>query len=216
MCGIFGYIGAQQALPILVEGLRRLEYRGYDSTGVSVHDGELIQTHKTVGKVADLHAILPNGVNGTMGIAHTRWATHGGVTDLNAHPHASKDGSVHLVHNGIIENFQTLRRRLTAKGIDCVSETDSEVLVHMIALELEQGATPLNAVRSMLKHLRGTWGLCIMFNNHNELICARNGSPLIVGQGDGEMYISSDPHPLTSHTQRVVYLEDGECCGSLS
>ena len=210
MCGIFGYIGAQQALPILVEGLRRLEYRGYDSTGVSVHDGELIQTHKTVGKVADLHAILPNGVNGTMGIAHTRWATHGGVTDLNAHPHASKDGSVHLVHNGIIENYQNLRRRLTAKGIDCVSETDSEVLVHMIALELEQGATPLNAVRSMLKHLRGTWGLCIMFNNHNELICARNGSPLIVGQGDGEMYISSDPHPLTSHTQRVVYLEDGD------
>ena len=210
MCGIFGYIGSQQALPILVEGLRRLEYRGYDSTGVSVHDGTTIQTHKTVGKVADLHAILPAGVQGTLGIAHTRWATHGGVTDLNAHPHASRDGRIHLVHNGIIENFQLLRRRLTAQGIDCVSETDSEVLVHMVALEMEKGSAPLEAVQRMLKHLRGTWGLCIMFNDHDLLVCARNGSPLIVGQGDGEMFVSSDPHPLTTHTQRVVYLEDGD------
>ena len=210
MCGIFGYIGSQQALPILVEGLRRLEYRGYDSTGVSVHDGTTIQTHKTVGKVADLRAILPAGVQGTLGIAHTRWATHGGVTDLNAHPHASRDGRIHLVHNGIIENFQLLRRRLTAQGIDCVSETDSEVLVHMVALEMEKGSAPLEAVQRMLKHLRGTWGLCIMFNDHELLVCARNGSPLIVGQGDGEMFVSSDPHPLTTHTQRVVYLEDGD------
>lgn len=210
MCGIFGYIGSQQALPILVEGLRRLEYRGYDSTGVSVHDGTTIQTHKTVGKVADLHAILPVGIQGTLGIAHTRWATHGGVTDLNAHPHASRDGRIHLVHNGIIENFQLLRRRLTAQGIDCVSETDSEVLVHMVALEMEKGSAPLEAVQRMLKHLRGTWGLCIMFNDHELLVCARNGSPLIVGQGDGEMFVSSDPHPLTTHTQRVVYLEDGD------
>ena len=210
MCGIFGYIGSQQALPILVEGLRRLEYRGYDSTGVSVHDGTTIQTHKTVGKVADLQAILPAGVQGTLGIAHTRWATHGGVTDLNAHPHASRDGRIHLVHNGIIENFQLLRRRLTAQGIDCVSETDSEVLVHMVALEMEKGSAPLEAVQRMLKHLRGTWGLCIMFNDHDLLVCARNGSPLIVGQGDGEMFVSSDPHPLTTHTQRVVYLEDGD------
>lgn len=210
MCGIFGYIGSQQALPILVEGLRRLEYRGYDSTGVSVHDGTTIQTHKTVGKVADLHAILPAGIQGTLGIAHTRWATHGGVTDLNAHPHASRDGRIHLVHNGIIENFQLLRRRLTAQGIDCVSETDSEVLVHMVALEMEKGSAPLEAVQRMLKHLRGTWGLCIMFNDHELLVCARNGSPLIVGQGDGEMFVSSDPHPLTTHTQRVVYLEDGD------
>ena len=210
MCGIFGYIGSQQALPILVEGLRRLEYRGYDSTGVSVHDGTTIQTHKTVGKVADLHAILPVGIQGTLGIAHTRWATHGGVTDINAHPHASRDGRIHLVHNGIIENFQLLRRMLTAQGIDCVSETDSEVLVHMVALEMEKGSAPLEAVQRMLKHLRGTWGLCIMFNDHELLVCARNGSPLIVGQGDGEMFVSSDPHPLTTHTQRVVYLEDGD------
>ena len=124
MCGIFGYIGHQQALPILVEGLRRLEYRGYDSTGVAVDDGSQVQTHKTVGKVADLKAILPKSVSGTRGIAHTRWATHGGVTQVNTHPHVSADGAIHLVHNGIIENYQHLRRRLSARGIECVSETD--------------------------------------------------------------------------------------------
>ena len=210
MCGIFGYIGPKQALPILVEGLRRLEYRGYDSTGVAVHDGEVIHTHKTVGKVADLQTVLPNTVSGSMGIAHTRWATHGGVTQVNTHPHQSQDGRVHLVHNGIIENFRSLRQHLSSRGIDCLSETDSEVLVQMIALERSSGASPLDAVQRTLKRVRGTWGLCIMFEDEEMLICARNGSPLIVGQGDGEMFVSSDPHPLTSHTQRVVYLEDGD------
>ena len=162
MCGIFGYLGHQQALPILVEGLRRLEYRGYDSTGVAVeHDGR-IETHKTVGKVADLKAILPSTVEGTLGIAHTRWATHGGVTQVNTHPHASENDRVHLVHNGIIENFQQLRKGLAARGIACISETDSEVIAQMIALELEKAATPLEAVQSTLRRLRGTWGLCIL------------------------------------------------------
>ena len=210
MCGIFGYIGPKQALPILVEGLRRLEYRGYDSTGVAVHDGEVVHTHKTVGKVADLQTVLPNTVSGSMGIAHTRWATHGGVTQVNTHPHQSQDGRVHLVHNGIIENFRSLRQHLSSRGIDCLSETDSEVLVQMIALERSSGASPLDAVQRTLKRVRGTWGLCIMFEDEEMLICARNGSPLIIGQGDGEMFVSSDPHPLTSHTQRVVYLEDGD------
>jgi glucosamine--fructose-6-phosphate aminotransferase (isomerizing) len=210
VCGIFGYIGPKQALPILVEGLRRLEYRGYDSTGVAVHDGEVVHTHKTVGKVADLQAVLPNTVSGSMGIAHTRWATHGGVTQVNTHPHQSQDGRVHLVHNGIIENFRSLRQHLSSRGIDCLSETDSEVLVQMIALERSSGASPLDAVQRTLKRVRGTWGLCIMFEDEEMLICARNGSPLIIGQGDGEMFVSSDPHPLTSHTQRVVYLEDGD------
>lgn len=210
MCGIFGYLGHQQALPILVEGLRRLEYRGYDSTGVAVeHDGS-IETHKTVGKVADLKAILPSTVEGTLGIAHTRWATHGGVTQVNTHPHASENDRVHLVHNGIIENFQQLRKGLSARGITCISETDSEVIAQMIALELEKVPTPLEAVQSTLRRLRGTWGLCILFKDHDMLICARNGSPLIIGQGDGETFVSSDPHPLTAHTQRVVYLEDGD------
>ena len=210
MCGIFGYLGHQQALPILVEGLRRLEYRGYDSIGVAVDDGETIQTHKTVGKVSDLKSILPASIDGTLGIAHTRWATHGGVTQANAHPHASENGTVHLVHNGIIENFQQLRKSLSKRGVECRSETDSEVLAHMMALELEKGAEPLDAVLSTLRRLRGTWGLCIMFKELDMLVCARNGSPLIIGQGEGETFVSSDPHPLTAHTQRVVYLEDGD------
>jgi len=210
MCGIFGYLGHQQALPILVEGLRRLEYRGYDSIGVAVDDGETIQTHKTVGKVSDLKSILPVSIDGTLGIAHTRWATHGGVTQANAHPHASENGTVHLVHNGIIENFQQLRKSLSKRGVECKSETDSEVLAHMMALELEKGAEPLDAVLSTLRRLRGTWGLCIMFKELDMLVCARNGSPLIIGQGEGETFVSSDPHPLTAHTQRVVYLEDGD------
>ena len=210
MCGIFGYLGHQQALPILVEGLRRLEYRGYDSIGVAVDDGETIQTHKTVGKVSDLKSILPVSIDGTLGIAHTRWATHGGVTQANAHPHASENGAVHLVHNGIIENFQQLRKSLSKRGVECKSETDSEVLAHMMALELEKGAEPLDAVLSTLRRLRGTWGLCIMFKELDMLVCARNGSPLIIGQGEGETFVSSDPHPLTAHTQRVVYLEDGD------
>ncbi|MGB0814122.1 MAG: glutamine--fructose-6-phosphate transaminase (isomerizing) [Poseidonia sp.] len=210
MCGIFGYLGHQQALPILVEGLRRLEYRGYDSTGVVVQQDGLLETHKTVGKVADLKAILPPTVNGTLGIAHTRWATHGGVTQVNTHPHASENDRIHLVHNGIIENFQQLRKGLAARGITCISETDSEVIAQMIALELEHSATPLEAVQSTLRRLRGTWGLCILVKDHDMLICARNGSPLIIGQGDGETFVSSDPHPLTAHTQRVVYLEDGD------
>ena len=118
VCGIFGYIGHQQALPILVEGLRRLEYRGYDSTGVAVDDGQSIQTHKTVGKVADLKAILPPSVQGTLGIAHTRWATHGGVTQVNTHPHASEAGTVHLVHNGIIENYQQLKKASSSEALN--------------------------------------------------------------------------------------------------
>ena len=126
------------------------------------------------------------------------------------HPHASVEGTVHLVHNGIIENYQHLRKGLAKRGIECVSETDSEVLVHMSALELKNGATPLKSVQNTLRRLRGTWGLCILFKEHDVLICARNGSPLIIGQGEGETFVSSDPHPLTAHTQRVVYLEDGD------
>ena len=210
MCGIFGYIGHQQALGLLVEGLRRLEYRGYDSTGVALlNDGE-ISYHRTVGKVGNLQSILPANVPGSQGIAHTRWATHGGVTLENTHPHRSFDGKVTLVHNGIIENYRALSKSLIARGIEMVGETDSEVLVHSIALELAKGVSPETSVRRTLKRVRGTWGLCVMFLEHDLLICARNGSPLIIGTGNGEMFISSDPHPLTSHTQQVVYLEDGD------
>ena len=187
MCGIFGYIGKRSAIPVLVEGLRRLEYRGYDSTGVAIHDGDSITVHKTVGKVQNLQSILPEEVPGTMGIAHTRWATHGGVTFVNTHPHASHDGKIHLVHNGIIENFRSLHRRVKSHGINCVGQTDSEVLVHLMSIELAAGATPQEAVERTLALARGTWGLSILFLDHDILICARNGSPLIIGQGDGEM-----------------------------
>lgn len=209
MCGIFGYLGPRQASSVLLDGLRRLEYRGYDSTGIAVKNG-MIQIHKKVGKVADLETILPNEVLGTQGIAHTRWATHGGVSDANAHPHPSANGKVVIVHNGIIENTRQLRTSLTVQGVELQSETDSEALAHIIERELSVDNDPEEAVRRTLRQARGTWGLCALFLEHDVIICARNGSPLIIGQGDGEMFVSSDPHALTRYTQRVIFLEDGE------
>ena len=209
MCGIFGYIGPKQVSNMLVEGLRRLEYRGYDSTGIAVKNGN-ISIFKKVGKVADMESILPRAIHGTVGIAHTRWATHGGVTDENAHPHESFDSKVVIVHNGIIENSRSLRKHLVSQGIELNSETDSEALAHMIAIELNQDNNPLEAVKRCLKSAIGTWGLCALFKEHDVIVVARNGSPIVLGQGDGETYVSSDPHALTPHTQRVVYLDDGQ------
>jgi glucosamine--fructose-6-phosphate aminotransferase (isomerizing) len=209
MCGIIGYIGMQNASPILVDGLRKLEYRGYDSAGIAVKNGD-ISIHKKIGKVADLESILPQKIEGTCGIAHTRWATHGGVTDANAHPHASEDGKVAIIHNGIIENASQIRKHLQSEGVKFSSETDSEVLVHLIHRNLEGGSAPLTAVRKALRRIRGTWGLCVLFADHEAIICARNGSPLVVGIGEGESYIASDPHALTPYTQRVIFLEDGD------
>ena len=209
MCGIFGYLGPRQASPILLDGLRRLEYRGYDSTGIAVKNGT-IRIHKKVGKVGDLESILPDEIPGTEGIAHTRWATHGGVTDANAHPHESAQRKVVIVHNGIIENTRQLRTSLTVQGVELQSDTDSEALAHIIERELTIDNNPENAVRRTLHQARGTWGLCALFLEHDVIVCARNGSPLIIGKGDGEMFVSSDPHALTPYTQRVVFLEDGE------
>ena len=209
MCGIFGYLGPRQASNILLDGLRRLEYRGYDSTGIAVKD-ETIQIFKKVGKVADLESILPGQITGTQGIAHTRWATHGVVSDANAHPHPSSNGKVVIVHNGIIENTRQLRTSLTVQGVELQSDTDSEALAHVIERELSVDNDPEQAVRRTLHLARGTWGLCVLFLEHEMIVCARNGSPLIIGQGDGEMFVSSDPHALTPYTQRVVFLEDGE------
>tara|TARA_B110000003_G_scaffold252551_1_gene267232 strand:- start:132 stop:1952 length:1821 start_codon:yes stop_codon:yes gene_type:complete len=209
MCGIFGYIGPHQAAPLLLEGLRRLEYRGYDSTGIAVKNGT-INVHKKVGKVQDLRTVLPSSIPGTMGIAHTRWATHGGVTDENAHPHESAEGKVVIVHNGIIENARMLRTSLSVQGVALSSETDSEALAHIIERELSVDNNPEEAVRRALRQARGTWGICALFKDHDTIVCARNGSPLIIGQGVDEMFISSDPHALTAHTQQVIYLEDGD------
>ena len=193
----------------MVEGLRRLEYRGYDSTGLAVKNGT-IEVHKKVGKVQELRSILPDTIEGNIGIAHTRWATHGGVTDQNAHPHSSANGGVVIVHNGIIENARMLRTSLSVQGVTLVSETDSEALAHIIERELNIDDDPEEAVRRALLQLRGTWGICVLFKDHDLIVCARNGSPLIIGQGVDEMFISSDPHALTAHTQQVIYLEDGD------
>tara|TARA_B100001564_G_scaffold224143_1_gene188926 strand:- start:4385 stop:6205 length:1821 start_codon:yes stop_codon:yes gene_type:complete len=209
MCGIFAYMGDKLATPILVEGLRRLEYRGYDSAGIAVKD-ESFSVYKKVGKVAELQSILPNNVPGNMGIAHTRWATHGVVSDENAHPHASVSGDVIIVHNGIIENSRTLRTLLERKGISLSSETDSETIAHILDYELSRDNNPTSAMHRTISKLHGTWGICAIFLNHDVMVCARNGSPLIIGKGDNEMFISSDPHALTTHTQRVVFLEDGD------
>ncbi len=209
MCGIIGYIGDQQASPFLIDGLRRLEYRGYDSSGIAIKNGE-ISVHKRTGKVAELESIIPKSLEGTCGIAHTRWATHGGVTDANAHPHCSADGKIALVHNGIIENARALRNRLEKEGTKLLSETDSEALVHLIHREVQNGAKPLTAVRRTLKRARGTWGICVVFEEHDMIICARNGSPLVIGIGDGENWIASDTLPLQTLTQQVIRLEDGD------
>ena len=209
MCGIFGYLGPRQASNILLDGLRRLEYRGYDSTGIAVKD-ETIKIFKKVGKVGDLEVTLPNSIPGNSGIAHTRWATHGVVSDSNAHPHRSANGKVVIVHNGIIENTRQLRTSLAVQGVELQSDTDSEALAHIIERELNVDNNPENAVRRTLHLARGTWGLCALFLEHDVIVCARNGSPLIIGQGENEMFVSSDPHALTPYTQRVVFLEDGE------
>ena len=209
MCGIFGFIGNRSAAPLLLEGLRRLEYRGYDSSGVVVKNGYL-NVHKKVGKVSELAKVLPNHLEGKSGIAHTRWATHGSVTNENAHPHLCSNEKIALVHNGIINNATGIRNRLMSKGYQFKSDTDSEALVHMISIGIESGQTPLESVRQSLRRVTGTWGLCVLFKDHDEIICARNGSPLIIGRGNGETFISSDPHALSQHTSNVYYLEDGD------
>ena len=209
MCGIFGFIGNRSAAPLLLEGLRRLEYRGYDSSGIVVKNGYL-NVHKKVGKVSELAKVLPNHLEGKSGIAHTRWATHGSVTNENAHPHLCSNEKIALVHNGIINNATGIRNRLISKGYQFKSDTDSEALVHMISIGIESGQTPLESVRQSLRRVTGTWGLCVLFKEHDEIICARNGSPLIIGRGNGETFISSDPHALSQHTSNVYYLEDGD------
>ena len=209
MCGIFGFIGNRSAAPLLIEGLRRLESRGYDSSGIVVKNGSL-QVHKKVGNVSELSKILPNHVEGCSGIAHTRWATHGGVTDANAHPHTSNDGKIALVHNGIINNAKGLRRRLEDRGFELKSETDSEALVHMISIGIDSGQTPLESVRETLRRVTGTWGLCVIFKEYDVIVCARNGSPLILGKGEGESFVSSEPHTLTQYTRDHYILEDGD------
>ena len=191
MCGIIGYIGKQEVNEILLNGLKRLEYRGYDSAGVAIINGSL-QVRKKSGKVSELDGAL-SGVAGTCGIGHTRWATHGVPNDENAHPHASSDGSFALVHNGIIENYSALREKLRRKGYEFKSQTDTEALVHLIADVKKETGLPLEeAIPQALSQVVGTYGIAVVSSDDdNLLIAARKGSPLILGVGEGEYYTAS-------------------------
>jgi glucosamine--fructose-6-phosphate aminotransferase (isomerizing) len=210
MCGIVGYLGKKQAVPILIEGLKRLEYRGYDSAGIAVHsNGELI-VQKVAGRVSRLENLVQKEkINATLGIAHTRWATHGEPTDRNAHPHTDCKGRIAVVHNGIIENCNALREYLKQNGHRLRTQTDTEVIAHLI--EEYYDGDLLRATRIALSEIEGTYGVAIISLDHpREIVCARNGSPLVLGDGSDEYFVASDAAPIVPHTRQVVYLEDGE------
>ena len=213
MCGIVGYIGNRQAYPILVSGLKRLEYRGYDSAGVAIinKEGDL-NVYKTKGKVADLEAYCEEkDLTGCVGIAHTRWATHGEPSSVNAHPHFSESKNLAIIHNGIIENYADIKKKLQESGIKFVSETDTEVLVQLIEYVQKQRDTDLlTAVQVALHQVIGAYAVAVLDKtNPNQIIAARNQSPLVVGIGDGEFFLGSDASPIVEYTDKVVYLEDG-------
>jgi glucosamine--fructose-6-phosphate aminotransferase (isomerizing) len=210
MCGIVGIVGKQDVAQRLFDGLKRLEYRGYDSAGIATdHDGR-IERRRASGKLVNLaRELAAHPLPGTTGIAHTRWATHGGPTTNNAHPHAT--GEVALVHNGIIENFKPLRDELIARGRRFESETDTEVVAHLVSEKVEAGASPAEAVAEVLPRLQGAFALAILFRRHPELLIgARLGSPLVVGYGEGETYLGSDALALAPLTQRIAYLDEGD------
>jgi glucosamine--fructose-6-phosphate aminotransferase (isomerizing) len=210
MCGIVGYVGNKSVSPLLIEGLKRLEYRGYDSAGVAVMNGNGVEMRKAAGKIARLEsAINASPVHGNVGIAHTRWATHGAPTECNAHPHVSQDNTIAVVHNGIIENFTPLRQKLEGLGYKFVSETDTEVIAHLIQ---EAFTTTLEeAVIDALAQVEGTYGIAVVSSRDpDKIVAARKGSPLLIGLGDGEYYVASDVSAILSHTRQVVYLDDGD------
>ena len=210
MCGIVGYIGKKQAVPILMEGLKRLEYRGYDSAGLAVLSENNLIIQKIAGRVSRLDELIRNEkIDATVGIAHTRWATHGEPTDKNAHPHTDCKGRIAVVHNGIIENSNALKEYLIQNGHTLRTDTDTEVIAHLIEEYYEDDL--LRAVRIALSEVEGTYGVAIVSLEHpREIVCARNGSPLVLGDGGDEFFVASDAAPIVPHTRQVVYLEDGE------
>jgi glucosamine--fructose-6-phosphate aminotransferase (isomerizing) len=214
MCGIVGYVGIRPAARILVEGLARLEYRGYDSAGIAVAHRKALRTTKAVGRVDDLRAAIGDDPSpGKVGIAHTRWATHGEPSERNAHPHSDATGRIAVVHNGIVENADELRAKLIADGVVFVSDTDTEVLPHLIARAAadDESRSLEEAVREALRVVEGTYGLVVLdAKRPEELVVARNGSPIVLGLGDGEMFVASDVAALVRHTRQVVFLADGE------
>ena len=211
MCGIVGYIGTHQAAPVLLDGLAKLEYRGYDSAGIAVYDGEKIRTEKAVGRLKVLEELTQDGATlpGTVGIGHTRWATHGVPSDLNAHPHFNHDHSIVVVHNGIIENYLKLKKKLTGKGYEFLSETDTEVIAHM--LDYYYKGDPLDAISKVMHRMEGSYGLGIMFRDHpDEVYAVRKDSPLIVGTSPEGNLIASDVPAVLKYTRDVYFLENEE------
>ncbi len=211
MCGIVGYVGAQECAPILVEGLRRLEYRGYDSAGLAVHTGRGVEIVRAVGKLTNLDAALhKNPLRGTTGVGHTRWATHGRPSQANAHPHVA--GQVAVVHNGIIENHVALRRELEGRGVRFSSDTDTEIFAHLIDEAQRSGKPRLeDAVRASLERVRGAYAIAVVSGSApDEVVVAKHDSPLVIGVGDGEMLCASDIPALLAHTRDVIFLHDGE------
>ncbi len=209
MCGIVGYIGPREAAPILMEGLHRLEYRGYDSAGIALVRNGKLRIFKSKGKVRELEQKLPENLRGAPGIAHTRWATHGEPSDRNAHPHADGANRFAIIHNGIIENAAELRARLQSQGVTFQSETDSEVIAHLIAA-VPSGKLE-DSVRTVLRMVTGTYGLAVLdAERPQSIVVARNGSPVILGIGEREMFVASDAAALVRHTQSIVHLDDGE------
>lgn len=214
MCGIVGYVGSKDAYPILIKGLHRLEYRGYDSAGIAlINPAGKLNVYKSKGKVAELeHFVEDKDISGTIGIAHTRWATHGEPNDVNAHPHYSENGSIALIHNGIIENYGVLKAMLAEKGYTFRSETDTEVLVQFIEyLHTENRCTLFEAVQAALNQVIGAYAIAVLDRtNNDEIIAARKSSPLVVGIGEGEYFLASDATPIVEYVKDVVYLNDGE------
>jgi glucosamine--fructose-6-phosphate aminotransferase (isomerizing) len=212
MCGIVGYVGHRSCLPILIEGIKRLEYRGYDSAGVAIQTSTGLKVVKAAGKIRELEGRLAKEpLAGTAGIAHTRWATHGAPTDANAHPHSGNNGRVALVHNGIIENYAVLKSAMLAEGHVFRTETDTEVLAHLVEKHLKRGLKLEQAVGAALDSVEGTYGIAVMCADEpGTVVGARKGSPLVVGIADGEYFLASDVAPIVSHTRQVVYLDDGE------
>jgi glucosamine--fructose-6-phosphate aminotransferase (isomerizing) len=209
MCGIVGYVGTQQAPPVLLEGLTRLEHRGYDSAGIALLGSTGIKLVKRAGRVRDLTEGLPKRFTGKVGIGHTRWATHGPANDVNAHPHTDAKGLVAVVHNGIIDNAAALRQRLADEGVDLVSDTDTEVLAHLVALS--EAPTLEGKVVDALAQIEGTYGLAVLHADFaDRMVVARNGSPLLIGVGEKEMYVASDLAAIVRHTTTVAHLADGE------
>jgi glucosamine--fructose-6-phosphate aminotransferase (isomerizing) len=214
MCGIVAYIGKKEAYPILIKGLKRLEYRGYDSSGIALLSNGKINLYKRQGKVSNLEEFAADkDISGTVGIGHTRWATHGAPNDVNAHPHFSSDGRIALVHNGIIENYSSLKEELISRGYQFKSETDTEVLVHLIDdIQKNESVNLAEAVRLALQSVIGAYAIVLVSSdNPNQLVAARKSSPLVVGIGnEGEFYLASDATPIIEYTKQVVYLDDEE------